>query len=99
MAQTFLIDCPKCGIRIEIDAKSGKVLKHYEKPDVKSGDPLKEMMEKMKSEKEKLNDYFKGAKSGMEEKRKELEKQFEENKKKIKESGDDSKPINPMDLD
>lgn len=99
MSDTFLVDCPKCGLRIEIDRKTGKVVKHYEKPDIKTGDPLKEMMEKMKGEKEKLNDYFKGAQNGLKDRQKELEKKFEENKKKIEESGDKSKPINPMDLD
>lgn len=99
MSDTFLIDCPKCALRIEIDKKSGKVIKHYEKIDIKSEDPFKEIMYKMKGEKEKLNDYFKGAQSAFKDRQKELEKKFEENKKKIEESGDKSKPINPMDLD
>jgi hypothetical protein len=35
----------------------------------------------------------------MEEKKKELEEKFEAEKKRIKDSGDTSKPVNPMDLD
>ncbi len=99
MSETFLIDCPKCGLRIEIDRKTGKVIKHYEKPDIKTADPIKEMMKKMKSEKEKLNGYFDSAQNDLKERQKDLEKKFDENKKKIEESGDKSKPINPLDLD
>lgn len=99
MSETFLVDCPKCGLRIEIDKKTGKIVKHYEKPDIKTTDPIKEMMEKMKSEKEKLNNYFDSAQDGLKERQKDLEKKFKENKKKIEESNDKSRPINPLDLD
>lgn len=100
MEETFLIDCPKCGARIEVEKRTGKVLRHWDKPDIKgSADPLKDMMDKMNQQKSKLDNYFDGAKDGLKDRRKELDKKFEEEKKRVKESGDDSKPINPMDLD
>jgi len=100
MEETFLIDCPKCQARIEIDKRTGKVLRHWDKPDIKNtADPLKEMIDKMKEEKSKLNNYFKDAKKNMKDREKELDKKFKEQKKKIEESGDNSRPINPMDLD
>lgn len=97
---TFLIDCPVCKGRIEVDKKTGKVLRHWEKPVVKEGaDPMQEAFKKMKADKSRLEDYFTNAGKSMEDKKKELEGQFEREKKRIKDSGDTSRPINPMDLD
>ncbi len=94
---TILIECPDCGLRIEIDRKTGKIVNKFKKPDVSSDDSLLDMIKKTKENKAKLDDYFKNAHKEMEKRKEELEKQFEENKKKAKD--DPSKPINPMDLD
>jgi enoyl reductase-like protein len=97
---TFLIDCPCCKARIEVDRKTGKVVKHWEKPKVKEGgDLMAESLKKLQADKARLDDYFNNAGRSMEEKKKELEAQFEKEKKRIEDSGDTSKPINPMDLD
>ena len=97
---TFLIDCPCCKARIEVDRKTGKVVKHWEKPQVKEGgDLMAESLKKLQADKNRLDDYFKNAGRSMEEKKKELEAQFEKEKKRIEDSGDTSKPINPLDLD
>ena len=37
---TFLVECPCCKVRIEVDRRTGKVLKHWEKPKVKEGGDL-----------------------------------------------------------
>lgn len=100
LKETFLIDCPKCKVRIEVEKRSGKVMKFWEKPEIKKGDDfIKESLKKMKEEKNKLNGYFSSAKDLMENKKRELLEKFDEEKKKIQESGDTSRPINPMDLD
>lgn len=97
---TFLVDCPCCKARIEVDRQNGKVLRHWEKPEVKEGtDPMQEAFKKMKADKSRLDDYFNNAGKSMEEKKKELEEKFKQEKKRIEDSGDTSKPINPMDLD
>lgn len=97
---TFLVDCPCCKARIEVDKKTGRVLRRWEKPEVKSGaDPMAEALKKISEDRSRLNDYFSGAGASMEEKKKELLDKFEQEKKRIKDSGDTSKPINPMDLD
>jgi ABC-type enterochelin transport system substrate-binding protein len=95
---SFIIECPECGIRLEIDRRTGKVINKFPKPDISSSkDPLMDMIKKTKENKEKLDDYFGKAKENMDKKIKELDKHFEESKKKAKD--DPSKPINPMDLD
>ncbi|HAT71227.1 MAG TPA: hypothetical protein DCS63_00225 [Elusimicrobia bacterium] len=97
---TFLIDCPCCKARVEVDKKNGKVLRHWEKPVVKEGgDPMKEAFKKMQADKSRLDDYFTNAGRSLEDKKKELEEKFAREKKRIEDSGDNSRPLNPMDLD
>ena len=97
---SYLIDCPCCKVRIEVDRKTGKVLRHWEKPVVKEGvDPMQEAIKKMKAENSRLDDYFNNAGRSLEDKKKELNDKFEKEKKRIEDSGDTSRPINPMDLD
>ena len=98
--ETFLIDCPICKARIEVVKKTGKVIRHWEKPEVKEGaDQMQEALKKIKDDKVRLDDYFSKAQGDMERKKKELLDKFEKEKKRIKDSGDTSRPINPMDLD
>ena len=98
--ETYLIDCPICKARIEVEKKTGKVLRHWEKPAVKEGgDQMREALEKIKSDKSRLDDYFSKAQGELEQKKKELSDKFEKEKKRIIDSGDRSRPVNPMDLD
>ena len=98
--ESFLIDCPMCKARIEVEKKTGRVLRHWEKPLVKEGsDQMKDALKKIKEDKSRLEDYFSKAQGDMERKKKELLENFEKEKKRIKDSGDTSRPINPMDLD
>ncbi|MBI5744838.1 MAG: hypothetical protein HY952_09850 [Elusimicrobia bacterium] len=97
---TFLVECPCCKARIEVDRRTGKVLKHWDKPQVKEGgDLMQEAMKKMQADKNRLDAYFSNAGKSMEEKKKELEEKLEKEKKRIEESGDTSKPPSPFDLD
>ncbi|HBE89096.1 MAG TPA: hypothetical protein DDW67_08165 [Elusimicrobia bacterium] len=97
---SFLVDCPCCKARIEVDRKTGKVLRHWDKPKVKEGtDPMAEAMKKIQEDKARLEGYFSGARDEMDKKKKDLLDKFEQEKKRIEESGEDIKPINPMDLD
>lgn len=97
---TFLVDCPCCKARIEVDRKSGKALRTWDKPVVKEGgDPMQEAFKKMKEDKSRLDNYFTNAGKSLEDKKKELEEKFEKEKKRIKDSGDTSRPENPWDLD
>lgn len=97
---TFLVDCPCCKVQIEVDRKTGKVLRHWDKPVAKAGgDPMQEAMKKMKEDKSRLDSYFTNAGRSMEDKKKELEDKFEKEKKRIKDSGETSRPESPWDLD
>ncbi len=100
MNETFIVDCPCCKAQIEVDKRTGKVVKHWEKKQAKAGvDPMQEALLKIQEDKKRLDAYFNGAGKSLEDKKKELAEKFEQEKKKIEESGDTSRPINPMDLD
>lgn len=95
---TVIIECPQCGIRIEIDRKTGKVINKYPKPETsKSGDIFSDMIKKDEENKRKLEEYFSNAPQSLKKRKDELEKKFEENRKKAKD--DPNPPLNPMDLD
>ena len=100
MSETFFVDCPVCGARVEVEKKTGKVLKHWEKLEKKEGeDIMASALKKMQEDKTRLDKYFSGAKDSLDERKKQLLDQFEKEKKRIHDSGDTSRPINPMDLD
>lgn len=98
MRKTILIECPDCGLRMEVDVETSKIINKYKKPVVEnSNDPLKEMIDKAKKEKAEFDKYFNDARKEIDKKKEELEKHFEDTKKKAKD--DKERPINPMDLD
>lgn len=98
--ESFFVDCPLCHARIEVEKKTGRVLRHWEKPEKKEGvDPVQDALKKIQENKDRLDQYFAGARGEMEEKKKELLDKFEKEKKRIHDEGDTSRPINPMDLD
>ena len=82
--ETYLIDCPICKARIEVEKKTGKVLRHWEKPAVKEGGgQMREALEKIKSDKSRLDDYFSKAQGELEQKKKELSEKFEKEKEEF----------------
>ncbi|MFH1618557.1 MAG: hypothetical protein ABIG11_01480 [bacterium] len=98
--ETFFVDCPVCKALIEVEKKTGKVVRHWEKSEKKEGaDPMADALRKMKENKSRLDKYFSGARDSAEARKKELEEKFEKEKKRIRDEGDTSRPINPMDLD
>ena len=94
---TIIIECPECGIRLEIDKKTGKIVNKYPKLETKgSEDPFLSLLKKSKENTKKLDEYFSKAPDDLKKRQEELEKKFEENKKKAKD--DPNPPVNPMDL-
>ena len=85
---------------MEIDRKTGKTLRHWEKKEKKEGaDRIAEALGEIKNNREKLDKYFSGAGQSLKARKKELSAIFDKEKKRIIDSGDTSRPLNPMDLD
>lgn len=95
--ETFIIECPECGIHIEIDKKTGKVVAKYPRIEKSSSDPFSEILKKEKERSKQLDEYFSKAPDDLKRRKEELDKKFEENKKKAKD--DPNPPLNPLDLD
>ncbi|MDD2772371.1 MAG: hypothetical protein PHP45_01600 [Elusimicrobiales bacterium] len=100
-SETIFVDCPHCGMRLEVDKQTGKVVKTWEKLKIKDGaDPFAESLKKMKEEKDRLDKYFTGAPESLKQRRQELADKFEAEKQKIKDAGGTvERPLNPLDLD
>jgi len=101
MAETIFVDCPHCGIKMEVEKATGKVIKTWDKVEKKAGgDPMADALKKIREDKAKLDSYFKAAPDSLKQHQKELESKFKEETDKIKkEGGKVEKPINPFDLD
>lgn len=100
MQETLYVDCPICRARIEVEKRTGNVIRHWKKQEKKNGvDPIRAAMEKMQENKTRLDKYFSEAPDSIKKKKKELLEKFEKEKKRIHDEGDTSRPINPMDLD
>lgn len=98
--ETFIVECPCCGERLEIERRTGKVVKRWPKPEAGADDDIMQAaLKKMEDDKARLDSYFASAGTEMKAREKELEELFEKGKKKIEESGDVSKPDMPFDLD
>ncbi|MBP5286506.1 MAG: hypothetical protein J6Z08_01245 [Elusimicrobiales bacterium] len=98
--ETFIIECPCCGERLEIERRTGRIVKRWPKPDTAAdGDIMQAALKKMEDDKARLDSYFATAGTEMETRERKLSELFEKEKKKIEESGDFSKPETPFDLD
>lgn len=93
------IECPCCHELLEVDSLSGKILSRKKPSQKAPGDRFKEALEKLKTEKEKREKYFSGAKQGMEEQKKKAKEWFEKEKERIEKEGDDTPPPRPFDWD
>lgn len=97
---TFMIECPCCGERLEIERSSGKIIKRWPKPEISDEeDFLQSGLKKLEDEKARLSSYFDDAGDILKEREKNLASAFEKEKKNVEESEDFSRPENPFDLD
>lgn len=85
MKKSHLIECPFCRNTVEIEATTGRILGKWEKQD-KNKPPeerFKDIFEKEKKTKERLSEYFQGAQSQIQEKKKKADELFKEGLKKM----------------
>lgn len=97
---TIIIQCPCCGEQLEIDRKSGKILRRWAKTDAgESRDVFQARLDSIEQDKARLDAAFAEAGRKMREREEELSSVFDEQKEKVRKSGDFSRPLNPFDLD
>lgn len=97
---SFIISCPCCGERLEIERRTGKIIKRWAKPEESADkDIMQAGLDKLEADKARLEAYFSSAGQSMQEHEAKLAKLFDEEKERIEKSGDTSKPQIPFDLD
>ena len=86
------VRCPCCGRSLEVDTRTGKARAHDQG---KAG--LDALLDKQKSESERLGELFDGARGAERERSSELDDLFRDAKRKSKDDKD--KPRGPFDLE
>ena len=97
---SFIVECPCCGERLELDRKTCKILRRWPRPEIKEGeDAFQSELKRMEEEKARLESVFDEAGKNLKAREDRLAAAFEQQKKKIIETGDLSRPESPFDLD
>ncbi|HEY2933667.1 MAG TPA: 2-nitropropane dioxygenase [Acidobacteriota bacterium] len=95
---TLTIECPCCAAKIQIDAKSGKVL-FAEEAQVKKDFSFDTQLEQIRKQKDQADQLFSKAFQDEAERKKLLERKFEEAQKRAQEDKGAIKPRRPFDFD
>lgn len=98
---TIYVDCPCCGVRLEVEREGGKVVQRWEKQAKAKpgGDPIKAALAKLEEDKKKRAKLLSGAAEAIEAEKKRALEKFEKEKERIKRENDTSRPPHPFDLD
>lgn len=97
MNRTIYVDCPCCGARLEAEAESGKVVRHWKTP--KKKESLEDTLRRLEKEKDEHAGFFEKAAGQMEAKKRKAREAFEQGVEKIKKEGLGERPIRDIDLD
>jgi hypothetical protein len=99
MARSFWIQCPCCGVDMEVDPQAEKVLHHGPKPgEAKGVERFDAVLKNVKESGARAASQWDKARNELKDKPKKLEAAFGEAVKKAKETPDE-KPLRPFDLD
>jgi hypothetical protein len=99
----FKIKCPMCNGRLVVDARTGKIIRHWEedereedeKPDPAAFDSA---LDKVARSKEEGDSSFTEAMKKVSDRKKGLDDLFKEAKKKAEEKGDEERPEDQRDF-
>ncbi len=98
MSDSVKIVCPCCETKLTVDAASGEILAE-ERPRKDPTKTFETAMNQVRSGAQRREEAFSKAFDRTQKLDDLLNKKFEEARKKAAEEGDDSAPLNPMDLD
>lgn len=97
--RTFTLECPCCGASLEIDAATGKILFSKESTQTQKDFSFDGQLERIRKQKEQADQLFSKAFHDEAERKKLLERKFEEAQKRAHEDKAGPPPRNPLDLD
>ena len=96
--KTLNVECPCCGAQLQVDAASAKVL-FAEEPKRAKEFSFDSQLEQIRRQKEQADGLFQKAFHDEAERKKLLERKFEEAQKRAQEDKSDVRPHNPFELD
>ena len=96
--KTLKVECPCCGASLQIDAATSKVLFAEEAKRTQQFS-FDAQLEEIRNQKSRADELFQKAFQDEDERRKTLERKFEESQKRAREDTSDERPRNPFDLD
>lgn len=98
--KNIIVKCPKCREVMEIDSKTGSIIKHH--PEIKpkpGGDFLKERMQSLEEEKAKRAALVAGSHEREKTRKERHEEIFKKMKEQVKEGPPADRPLRDIDLD
>jgi len=100
MDDTYHVKCPCCQTILVIERRSGKILEER-RPilDQTTGDRYQDALKKVRERGSIAEEKFQKFKAGRESHSAKLDALFKDTLKKVEESGEDIKPVNPLDMD
>lgn len=98
MDDFFRITCPECKTILVVERRTGKVVE-VRRPilEQSTGDRFEDAFKKVKERTTLAEEKFRKAQEAEKAKQEKLERLFREAKKKVEESGEELRPLNPYD--
>lgn len=97
--KTLTVECPCCGATLQIDAASGKILFSEESKHPRKDFSFDTQLEQIRKQKEQADEIFSKAFQEEAERKKLLERKFEEAQKKAQQDKSGLPPRRPFDWD
>ncbi|MCX7719414.1 MAG: hypothetical protein N2111_13575 [Candidatus Sumerlaeaceae bacterium] len=100
MNDTHNIKCPCCNTILVVDRRTGKIVEER-RPilDQSTGDRFEDAAKKVRERASLAEDKFRQMQKERQSRSAKLDALFKDSMQRVKESGDDSKPVNPFDMD
>lgn len=95
----LIVHCPCCGVEIDIDRRSGKIVRTGPKPGEEETDRFAAAFGQVKDLERKTASAFDQVTRAVKGREEELDDVFRSAVKKVKETDDGSRPFHPLDMD
>ena len=93
----LLVSCPQCDCELEVDGRTGKVLAH--RPKARATADFDDLFEEVERSKQRAERRVAQEEEALADRRRLLDRQFEEAMERVDEVDDTTPPESPFDLD
>lgn len=96
---TVTVDCPECGVSMEVDSTTGAVLAHHGSRRSAGKPDFDDLLAGIDDDRRRAEKVFAREKAMLEDRERLLERRFEEAMRRAEDVDDDTPPPSPFDLD